>query len=94
MTLYEILTDIHALNEQLAKCEKKYGLLSSVFYQWYNEGHEPEDDAWVLDFSMWAGLYEMKLERERMYDELLQEVLKQEEGVARIISHSPALEPA
>ncbi len=94
MTMYELLVDIHALNEQLAQYEKKYGLLSEVFYEWYIQGHEPEDDAWVLDFSMWAGLYEIRQKREKRYDELLQEALKQQDGVAQIISHSPALEPA
>lgn len=68
--------------------------METAFYQWYNEGHEPEDDAWLLDFSMWAGLYKIKLEREKMYDELLQEALKQKDGVAHIISQSPALELA
>ncbi len=94
MTMYELLIDIHALNEQLTKFEKKYGLLSEAFYQWYIQGHEPEDDAWVLDFSMWAGFYEIKLAREREYNELLQDALRQKDGLARIISQSPALEPA
>lgn len=94
MTLYELLVDIHALNEQLAKFEKKYGLLSEAFYQWYIQGHEPEDDAWVLDFSMWAGFYKIKLARENEYNELLQDALQQEDGLARIISQAPMLEPA
>jgi hypothetical protein len=92
MTMYELLVDIHALNEQLTKFEKKYGLLSETFYEWYIQGNEPEDDAWVLDFSMWAGFYKIKLERERAYNELLQDALQQKDGVARIISQSPALE--
>jgi hypothetical protein len=72
MTLYEIISDIHAINEDLKKFEQKYGVLSDTFYEWYCRGEEPEDDNWVLDFSMWAGLYEIKLEREQMYHELIQ----------------------
>ena len=73
MTLYEIISDIHAINEELKKFEQNYGVLSDIFYEWYCLGEEPEDDSWVLDFSMWAGLYEIKLEREQMYREMIQE---------------------
>ena len=67
MTLQEIIADIHGINAELTGFEKKYGLLSDVFYEWYCSGEEPEDDSWVLDLSLWAGLYEAKLERERMF---------------------------
>ena len=67
MTLQEIIADIHGINTKLTDFEKKYGLLSDVFYEWYCSGEEPEDDSWVLDLSLWAGLYEAKLERERMF---------------------------
>ncbi len=73
MTLYEIISDIHAINEELKKFEQNYGVLSDTFYEWYCRGEEPEDDSWVLDFSMWAGLYEIKLEREQTYREMIQE---------------------
>ena len=67
MTLQEIIADIHGINAELTGFEKKYGILSDVLYEWYCSGEEPEDDSWVLDFSLWAGLYEIKLERERMF---------------------------
>ena len=50
MTLREILTDIHALEEDLLAFELKYSLRSETFYASYNSSEEPEDDSWVLDF--------------------------------------------
>jgi hypothetical protein len=35
-----------------------------VFYAAYRSGEEPVDDAWVLDFSEWAGVYEAWMERQ------------------------------
>lgn len=32
MTLQEVMTDIHALNEDLETYERKYGVLSETFY--------------------------------------------------------------
>lgn len=87
MTFYEILSDIHAINEELEKYEQKYGVLSDAFYKWYCRGEEPEDDSWVLDFSMWAGLYEIKLEREKMYREIIQK-----EGLPHIMHEAASLE--
>jgi len=57
MTLIEILSDIHAVNKALAEFEKEYGVLSETFYAWYQQGNEPEEQTWVLDFAEWAGLY-------------------------------------
>ena len=78
MTLEEIITDIHAISEDLEEYEKRYNLLSETFYEWYQRGEEPEDASWVLDFSMWAGLYEIKLERQKMYRELVQDNMRPE----------------
>jgi hypothetical protein len=36
-------------------------------YQAYQRGEEPEDEAWVLDWSEWAGTYEILLQRQEMY---------------------------
>jgi len=63
MTLDEILQDIHALDEDLHTFERKYGVLSESFYEAYSQGDEPPDDAWVMDWNMWAGLYEVYLRR-------------------------------
>jgi len=61
--LEEILADIHALEEDLLELERKYGLRSETFYAAYMSGEEPEDDAWVPDFSEWASIYRTWLVR-------------------------------
>jgi hypothetical protein len=63
MELATIVEDIHRLNHQLERFERKYGVMSETFYKSYIAGEEPEDDAWVLDFEQWAGLYEVRRDR-------------------------------
>jgi hypothetical protein len=67
MAPQEILTDIHALEEELLEFERKYGLRSETFYVAYAGGEEPENDAWVLDFSEWASVYRTWLSRQAEY---------------------------
>lgn len=45
LTLQDIIIDIHALNEDLAMYERKYGVLSETFYESYQNGEEPKDDS-------------------------------------------------
>ena len=63
MTLEAILQDIHALEQNLQSYERKYGVLSETFYEAYMVGEEPDDEAWVRDWSAWAGVYEIWLRR-------------------------------
>jgi hypothetical protein len=67
VTLQEILTDIHALEEELLELERKYGLRSETFYAAYTSGEEPENEEWVLDFSEWASVYRTWLTRQSEY---------------------------
>jgi hypothetical protein len=67
MNPHEILTDIHALEEELLKLEAKYGVRSETFYAAYASGEEPEDDSWTLDFSEWASVYRTWLARQAEY---------------------------
>jgi hypothetical protein len=75
MTLDEILQDIHAMEEDLLVFERKYGVLTETFYEAYRQGEEPEDDAWVLDWSEWAGTYEILLERQAQYRQAVSSLL-------------------
>ncbi|MCX7011510.1 MAG: hypothetical protein NTW86_02895 [Candidatus Sumerlaeota bacterium] len=72
MTLPEILSDIHALEEDLLAFERKYGIRSETFYAAYAAGEEPEDDAWTLDFAEWASVYRTWLERQATYRDEVQ----------------------
>ncbi len=77
MTFDEILRDIHAMQQDLLLFERKYGVLTETFHQAYQCGKEPEDDAWVLDWSEWAGTYEILLHRQEMYRQTVQTLLQQ-----------------
>jgi hypothetical protein len=74
MTLRELLTDIHALEEELLAFERKYGLRSETFYAAYIAGEEPEDDNWVLDFGEWAAVYRAWLARQADYRNEIQRI--------------------
>ncbi len=75
INLSDLLADIHILNKELAGFEYKYGLLSEAFYDWYNRGHEPEEDAWLMDWAEWAGLYKSRQRLVAQYRQILAEQL-------------------
>jgi len=56
MSAQELLADIHALEEELLSFERKYGIRSEIFFAAYAQGEEPENEAWVLDFTEWASV--------------------------------------
>ena len=72
MSSHEILTDIHALEEDLLSFERKYGVRSETFFAAYTSGEEPEDDSWVLDFTEWASVYRTWLARQANYRDEVQ----------------------
>ncbi len=67
-----LLTDIHALEEELLAFERQYGVRSDLFYTAYARGEEPEDDSWVLDFTEWASVYRTWLVRQADYRNAVQ----------------------
>jgi hypothetical protein len=75
ITLKDLLADIHILNKELTAFEHKYGLLSEAFYDWYCQGHEPEDDAWISDLAEWVGLYKSRRRRIDQYRQILDQRL-------------------
>jgi len=85
MNLREILTDIHALEEELLDFERKYGIRSETFYAAYASGEEPEDDSWVLDFGEWASVYRTWLIRQAEYRNEVQRLQQQAPSIARLI---------
>lgn len=72
MTIDEVVRDIHALEADLENYERKYGVLSETFYEAYRAGEEPADEAWVLDWSDWAGAYEISQKRRSEYQQMIQ----------------------
>lgn len=85
MTPYELLMDIHALEEELLTFERKYGIRSETFYAAYINGEEPEDDSWVLDFGEWASVYKTWLERQAEYRNAIQKIQQQKLSLSGLI---------
>ncbi len=88
MTLDDILQDIHVLEQDLQTYERKYGVLSETFYESYRQGEEPENDAWVLDWSAWAGTYEIWLRRRAQYQTAILKLQTQTPILADIIGRT------
>ena len=85
MTLGDILADIHALEEELMAFERKYGVRSETLYAAYQDGEEPEDDGWVLDFGEWASIYRTWLTRQAEYRNEVQRRQRQAPSLAGLI---------
>ena len=89
MTLQEILSDIHSLEEDLLAFERKYGIRSEIFYASYISGEEPEDDSWVLDFGEWASVYRTWLAMQAEYRNEIQRQQANAPSLAGLIHVSP-----
>jgi len=74
MTINEIMSDIHALEEELIDFERKYGIRSETFFAAYMNGEEPEFDEWSLDFGEWASVYKTWLTRQSDYRTAVQKI--------------------
>ena len=85
MTLDDIVQDIHVLEQDLQTYERKYGVLSETFYESYQRGEEPADDAWVMDWSMWAGVYEVWLRRHAQYQAAIRILQAQMPALSNLI---------
>jgi hypothetical protein len=97
LTLDDILQDIHAMREDLLVFERKYGMPTEVFYEAYKNGEEPEDSAWVLDWSTWAASYEILEERLTLYKDAVRQLQARStltELIARTARHEPIALPA
>jgi hypothetical protein len=93
MTLQEIIVDIHALTADVEVYERKYGILSETFYELYTRGEEPTDDAWVLDWSDWAGAYKILLRRQEQYRHTIQTLRGQTQDLTSLIERAVRREP-
>jgi len=93
MTLQDIIADIHAIMEDLEMYERKYGVLSETFYELYSKGEEPEDDAWVLDWGDWAGVYQILLRRQEQYRRTIQSLQTQTQSLNEVIGKTARREP-
>jgi len=72
LTLDAILEDLQAIEPLILEYEKKYKVLTPYFYKLFHAGKLEEN--W--DFIDWAGLYDIKIHREKAYRALLSESLR------------------
>lgn len=93
MTLQDIIADIHAITEDLEIYERKYGVLSETFYELYTGGEEPAEEAWVLDWTDWAGAYQILLRRQEQYRRTIQSLQTQSHSLNEVIGKTTRREP-
>ncbi len=91
----EILDDLRAADEITRRFERRYWLSSADFYELYQQGLL-DDGEHLEDFTMWAGFYEIKLERETDLESLSKERVQQLKasivgGAIAITTPEPAL---
>jgi len=96
VTITEILDDLRAADEITRRFERRYWLSSADFYELYSQGLL-DDGEHTEDFALWAGFYEIKLDREKDLQRLSQERMcgfreQARFGVVRIAPSEPALE--
>lgn len=71
MTLSELIESIYALGREIKQYEKKYGLASPDFYELFCQGKLDDGEyEQTEEFCDWAGLYEIKLKREKQFRQL------------------------
>lgn len=80
ITLNDIIEDLQYVEPKILEYEKRYKLLSEYFYKLYQAGKLEEN--W--DFQNWAGLYEIKLDRENEYRKKLKEVINKLPVVGKV----------
>ncbi len=85
MTLDELIHSIHDLESYLSKFEEKYRLRSEDFYRLATSGKLEQSN----DFIEWLGVYEIKLKRERKYQQRLAEMLGQQQAPLHLPLHEP-----
>jgi hypothetical protein len=85
MNPQELLTDIHALEEELIAFERKYGIRSEVFYAAYAQGEEPANESWRLDFTEWASVYRSWLARQAEYRDEISRLQSKRPGLAGLV---------
>jgi hypothetical protein len=93
MTLDDLLHDVHALEDELQTYERKYGMLSEIFYESFERGEEPPDNASLRDWMAWASAYKIWLRRREQHRAALRALAKQMAPFADVIAKTARHEP-
>ncbi|MBS1254036.1 MAG: hypothetical protein MAG451_03092 [Anaerolineales bacterium] len=91
VTITEIIDDLRAADEITRRFERRYWLSSADFYELYTQGLLDNGEH-TEDFALWAGFYEIKLDREQALQELSQQRLQQlrQESEQELIEIEPS----
>jgi len=93
MRLDDIVQDIHTLEEEMRTYERKYGVLSDTFYESYVSGEEPDDDAWVRDWTAWASAYKIWKRRRVQYQSAIESLRAETPSLSELIAKTARHEP-
>jgi cell division protein FtsB len=93
MNLDDLLHDIHLLEDELRAYERKYNVLSETFYEAYQNGEEPPDDAWVLEWTAWASAYKLLQRRREQYQIAIEKLRQESDSIADMIARTARHEP-
>lgn len=85
MSPNELIRGIHDLENYLKKFEEKYRLRSDDFYRLATNGKLEQSN----DFIEWLGIYEIKMKRERKYQQWLSEILAQQQDMLQLPLNEP-----
>jgi hypothetical protein len=93
ITITEILDDLRAADEITRRYERHFWLSSEDFYALYQQGLL-DDGEHLEEFTMWAGYYEIKKDREALLHKLSKERVKKlqaqaSEGFVNIVPNEP-----
>jgi hypothetical protein len=98
VTITEIIDDLRASEEMIHRFERRYWLSSADFYDLYQQG-KLDDGENSEDFTLWAGYYLIKVDREASLQSLSRERAAQlramaSEGAVQIRPVEPMLQIA
>jgi hypothetical protein len=93
MTLDDLLQDIYALEDEMRTFERKYGIFSETFYEFYTNGEEPPDEAWTQSWTAWASAYSLWLRRRQQYRAAIGHLRAQARTTADMIAETARHDP-
>ena len=88
MTLDDVLLDIHALEDEMRTYERKYGVLTETFYESFQRGEEPPDNASLRDWMAWSSAHELWARRREQYRRAIQTLAQQTPNLAEMIGRA------
>jgi hypothetical protein len=81
MTVRELVDDLDAIDRELRTYERTYGLASASVYDLFTQGKLDDGDIEeTREYGMWAGLYSIRLKRER-------ELIARSDALVRDLAH-------